>query len=80
MAYGRNTRSRRGTARTYSNRRAGGGRRPGGRTMRRTSGGGRVSNRPQVVKIQLQVAAPPLGGTGLPSEQVTEVKSQKAKF
>jgi hypothetical protein len=80
MAYGRNTSRRRSAARTNSYRRPSSGRRPGGRTVRRTGGRSRVSNRPQVVKIQLQVAAPPISGTGLPADTVAEVKAQKAKF
>lgn len=80
MAYGRNTSRRRTTARPVRRRSTGGQRRPAGRTVRRTRSGSRSVQRPQVVKIQLQMVAPPVSGTGLPSETVAEVKAQKAKF
>lgn len=78
MAYRRNSRRYGSAARPVRRRSISSQRRPGGRTVRRT--GGRTRSGQQTVKIQLQIAAPPIGGTGLPSEQVAEVKTTKAKF
>lgn len=81
MAYGRNTRSYGRKSSPVRRRSTGGVRRPGGRTVRRARGGGRSGQRTQTVKIQLQMVAPSaVGGTGLPSEQVAEVKASRAKF
>nr|QJB20614.1 MAG: hypothetical protein [Microvirus sp.] len=79
MARRGNYRSRSAPSRSYSGRRSGGGRRPSGRTVRRTGVGKRTA-RHQTVKIQLQVVAPPTGATGLPSESQVESKAAKAKF
>lgn len=78
MAHRRNSRRYGSSARPVRRRRISSERRPSGGAMRRA--GGRTRPRQQTVKIQLQIAAPPIGGTGLPSEQVAEVKTTKAKF
>ena len=78
MAYRRNSRRYGSSSRTVRRRSTSSQRRSGSRTMRRAGGGTR--SRQPTVKIQLQIAAPPIGGTGLPSEQVAEVRTTKAKF
>lgn len=78
MAYRTYNRRSRSSAGYRTRRSAGGGRRPGGRAVRRTGGRSRAGQ--QTVKIQLQIAAPPIGGTGLPSETQAEVKAARAKY
>ena len=78
MAYRRNARGYGRKTGTVRRRSTGGQRRSGGRTVRRSGGGARA--RQQTVKVQLQIVAPPVGGTGLPSESQTEVKAARAKY